>query len=279
MVYTRAMRPVFESLEYRDILKEAYEERKAAMSLFSYRMMGDRLEIDGSYLFRVLQKELHLPARCLPRAIEFLGLAGRAAEYFQLLAAYQRERGAKARQEILEKALSLRDVERSKLKDNELAFFRDWWVVAVRCLLEVVNGRANPRELAARIHPSVPEKDIKKALDLLLELGLVKKASSGRLVLAQTHLTASGSDKAQAVQGFQKQMLNLALESFDRFPKGQRDVSTLSVAIDGLAWNEIREMLRESRRQIQKRVEESTHPDRVMQIVMAFFPLAPEVES
>lgn len=279
MVYTPAMRPVFEFLEYRDILKEAYEERKAAMSLFSYRMMGDRLEIDGSYLFRILQKELHLPSRCLPRAIEFLGLTGRSAEYFQLLSAYQRERGAKARQEILEKALSLRDVERSQLKDKELAFFRDWWVVAVRCLLEVVNGRANPSELASRLRPNVSEEEVKAALDLLLKLGLVKKASSGRLILAQTHLTASGNDKAQAVQGFQKRMLRLAEESFDRFPKGQRDVSTLSVAIDGVAWNEIREMLRESRRQIQKRVEESTHPDRVMQIVMAFFPLAPEVES
>lgn len=280
MDYTPGMRSVFEYLEYRDLLKEAYDERKATMPLFSYRMMGDRLEVDGSYLFRILQKELHLPSRCLPRAVEFLGLTGRSAEYFQLLAAYQRERGTKARQEILEKALSLRDVERSKLQNDELAFFNNWWVVAVRCLLEVVNGRANPAEIAGRIQPSISEEDARKSLDLLLELGLVKKASSGKLVLAQTHLTAaSGPDKALAVQGFQKKMLRLAEESFERFPKGQRDVSTLSVAIDELAWKEIREMLRESRRQIQKRVEESTHPDRVMQIVMAFFPLAPEVES
>ena len=41
------------------------------------------------------------------------------------------------------------------------------------------------------------------------------------------------------------------------------------------ACHDIRDMLRESRRQIQKRVEEAAHPDRVMQIVMAFFPLAP----
>lgn len=273
------MRPVFEYLDYRDVLKDAYEDRKAAMPLFSYRMMGDRLGVDGSYLFRILQKDLHLPARCHPRAVEYLGLSGRAAEYFLLLAAYQRERGAKARQEILEKALSLRDVERSRLEDSELAFFRDWWVVAVRCLLEVVDGRANPQELAARLRPQVPEGDVRRALDLLLELGLVKKVSSGRLALAQTHVTAIGDDKAKAVREFQIRMLQLAQESFERFPKGQRDVSTLSVAIDESACRDIREMLRESRRQIQKRVEEATHPDRVMQIVMAFFPLAPSEDA
>lgn len=273
------MRPVFEYLEYRDILKDAYEERKSSMPLFSYRMMGDRLGIDGSYLFRILQKDLHLPARCQPRAIEFLGISGRAAEYFMLLAAYQRERSARAKQTILEKALSLRDVERSVLQDKELAFFREWWIVAVRCLLEVVGGRTNAKELAARLRPEVSEADVQKALDLLLELGLVRKASSGRLTLSQTHLTAVGSEKAKAVREFQKKMLTLAQESFERFPKGQRDVSTLSVAIDEKAYVDIRDMLRESRRQIQKRVEDASHPDRVMQIVMAFFPLAPAVET
>jgi len=272
------MRPVFEYLEYRDLLKEAYEERKLSMPLYSYRMMGERLGIDGSYLFRVLQKELHLPARCMPQAADFLALSGRSAEYFQLLAAYQREKRAKARHEILEKALALRDVVRAKVEDKELAFFRDWWVVATRCLLEVVDGRANPKELAARLRPKVSEQEVKEALDLLLELGLVKKGPSGRLILSQTHLTALGDEKSKAVRAFQRQVLSMAQDSIERFPKGTRDVSTLTVAIDQNAMGEIREMMRESRRQIQKRVEEVTNPDRVMQIAMAFFPLAPALE-
>ena len=34
-------------------------------------------------------------------------------------------------------------------------------------------------------------------------------------------------------------------------------------------------MMREFRQQVQKRVEETPRPDRVMQLSMAFFPLAP----
>lgn len=272
------MRPVFDCLEYRELLKEAYDERKLSMPLYSYRMMGERLGVDGSYLFRVLQKELHLPARCLPQAIEFLGLTGRAAEYFQLLVAYQREKRSKARTDILNKAISLRDVVRSKVDDQELAFFRDWWIVAVRCLLEVVDGRANPKELAARLQPRVSEQEVRDALDLLLDLGLVKKGPSEKLILSQTHLTAVGDEKSKAVRAFQHQILAMAQESIERFPRGSRDVSTLTVAIDRDAMSEIREMMRESRRQIQKRVEEVRTPDRVMQIAMAFFPLAPASE-
>jgi uncharacterized protein (TIGR02147 family) len=269
------MRPVFDYLDYRDLLKDAYEERKAALPLFSYRMMAENLGLDGSYLFRILSKDLHLPSRCHPRTVEFLGLTGRAAEYFLMLLAYARERGGKAKQDILEKALALRDVERRKLEERELAFFRDWWVVAVRCLLEVTDGHARAGELSRRLAPAISPTEAQSALDLLLELGLIKKASSGRFALTHAHLTAGGEEKSQAVRHFQRQILALAAESLERFPREERDVSTLTVAVDEPAFKDIREMLRESRRQIQKRIEESVSPDRVMQLSMAFFPLAP----
>lgn len=273
------MKPVFEYIDYRELLKEAYDERKAALPLYSYRMMAESLEIDGSYLFRILQKDLHLPVRCMPRAVEFLKLSGRSAEYFQMLVAYARERKASARCDILEKALNLRDVERCHLGGGELSFFHDWWIVAVRCLLEVLDGRANPREISERLQPPISEAQAREALDLLLRLGLVRKADSGRLVPAQVHLTADGEDRRLAVQAFQKKILALAGESVDRFPRDRRDISTLSLAVDAQAFSDIREMLRECRRQIQKRVEETTRSDRVMQLAMAFFPLAPERET
>jgi len=81
------------------------------------------------------------------------------------------------------------------------------------------------------------------------------------------------------VRGFQRQILSLASESLERFPKEQRDVSTITFAVDRNAFVEIREMLRECRRQVQKRIEESEHPDRVMQLAMALFPLAPSLEE
>lgn len=273
------MRSIFEYLDYRDLLKDAFEDRKASSPLYSYRMMAEALGQDTSNIFRILQKDAHLPARCQSRAIEYLNLTGRSAEYFVLLIAYSREKDPQARHDILEKAMSLRDVANRQLGENELAYFRDWWVVAVRSLLEVVEGRVQPATMASRLCPAIQESDVVKALDMLQELGLVKKASSGRLVLTEAHLNAGGDEKTQAVRHFQRQILALASESLERFPKEQRDVSTLTLAVDRTAFMEIRGMLREFRQQIQKRVEEAPRPDRVMQLSMAFFPLAPAQED
>lgn len=272
------VRSVYDYMDYRDLLKAVYEDRKAESSFFSYRIMADILGLDTSYVFRILHKNLHLPARCTSRAIDFLGLTGRAAEYFILMTAYARERNRKERTLILEKAMTLRDVARRRLEEQELSFLRDWWVVAVRCVLEIQGGRAEPADIASRIAPTVPVEKVAAALELLQDLGIVKLVQ-GRLKIADLHLTADGSSKSEAVSMFQHQVLQLASESLERFPRGERDISTLTVTVDHDAFSEIREMLRECRRQIQKRVEESKRPDRVMQIAMAFFPIAPAVEK
>lgn len=278
-IYHSLVNRAFDYLDYRDMLKDAYEDGKAANPLFSYRTMAKRLGTDPSYLFRILRKELHLPVRCVPDALDFLGLSGRAAEYFQLLLACARSRGKLEKQEILTKAAALRDVERRRLGKGEQAFFRDWWVSGIRCLLEVVDGNSRPEELAAKFLPDVPVAEVQSALEILLELGFAKKAASGRLLLTEAHITAGGDEKVVAVRHFQKQVLELAKESLERFPPELRDISTLTLAVDQEAFEDIRALLRECRRQIQKRVEAASHPDRVLELSMAIFPIAPPPKS
>ncbi len=268
------MKPIFEYLDYRSYLKEAYEERKCESPFYSYRMMAEAFGLFPSNVFRILHGEGHLPVRCHSRALEFLGLSGRAAEYFLLLVSYARERSTKAKGEILEKAMTLRDVARHPLEADELEYFANWWTPVVRALLEITDGRAVPGELAGCLVPAVPETGVRASLALLVELGLVKKASSARLLPAQAHLTAGGPAKARAVRAFQRQILTMASESMERFAPDDRDVSTLTLSMDERAFREIRELVRECRRQIQKRVEECRESDRVMHLAMALFPAA-----
>jgi len=274
------MRPIFEYLEYRDILRDAFEERKAADPRYGYRVMADSFGLHTSNIYRVLRKQSHLPARCQSRAVEFLGLTDRTAAYFVQLIAYSRERKSSARLDILEKALALRDVTPRRLEDRELAYYGDWWVPAIRSLLELVEGRTNLAELSRMLVPSVPEIEIARALDLLRELGLVKRASSGRLLLGELHVSARvGPDRVAAVRGYQRQVLALASESLERHAPSTRDVSTLVVALDETSFAEARHLVRECRRLVQKCADDTKHPDRVMQVAMALFPLARGGES
>jgi len=268
------MLPLEETTDYRDMLFAFYERRKKEMPLYSYRMMGQKLNLDASQLFRILQKEQHLPTRCVPTAKTLLGLQGRNAEYFDFLMAAARSRSAAKRKELIDKAFALRDVQRRSLEDKELEFLGHWYHAAIRSLIEVSRGNAEPQDLASRLIPPIRESQATESIALLKELGLVKKLPSGRLGLSETHLTASGPDgKSKAVRSFQQQMLKLAADSLDGISKTERDISTLTLSVDNECFEDVRSMLQEFRRLVQKRVEECTHPDRVMQLSMAFHPL------
>jgi len=260
--------------DYRDFLKEYYDRRKAEMPLYSYRMMGDKLGLDSSYLYRVLQKKQHLPAHALPAAKDILALSGRQAEYFELLysAAVTKDKGK--REELMAKALSLRDVHLHSLQQAELKLLENWWIPAVRAYLELNGGVVNLKQIAKDICPPITEAQAKEAVDILLEVGLVKKMASGKLALTDAHLTVGGPEKGKAVRHFQREVLHLAAESLENTPVEERNISTLTLSVDQACFDDLGDMLKEFRRLIQKRVDGAKNPDRVMQLSMAFYPVA-----
>lgn len=260
--------------DYRDLLKSYYEQRKKEMPFYSYRMMGDKLGLDSSYLYRVLQKKQHLPAHVIPAAKELLDVGGRSAEYFDLLVAAGVAKSADKKAELMAKAVALRDVERHSLQQAELKLLENWWIPAVRAYLELNGGIVNIKKIAKDLCPPITEEQAAEAIEILKEVGLVKNVASGRLALTDAHLTVSGQEKSAAVRHFQKQVLFLASEALDSVPVNERNISTLTLSVDQACFDDLGEMLREFRRLVQKRVDESKRPDRVMQLSMAFYPVA-----
>lgn len=271
------MKPIFDYVDYREYLRDYFEERKSNDRRFSYREFAESIQLDTSNLHKLLNGKAHLPARCHSYVIAYLRLVGRSAEYFILLVTYARERRSSVRNEILGKAQALREIACRPIDESHLEqYFGDWWVVAIRSLLDVVDGRAVASEISKRLVPHVNEWDVSRALDALLALGMVRKGSSGRLLSTDAHVTASGEIKTRAVRRYQETILDLASESVRRFEPGERDISTITMSVDADAAARIRDVLKECRRQIQIEVDEAKHPDRVMQLCMAFFPLAPQ---
>ena len=228
------------------------------MPFYSYRMMGDKLGLDSSYLYRVLQKKQHLPAHALPAAKEILALSGREAEYFDLLYSAAVSKDKTKREELMAKALSLRDVERHSLQAAELKLLENWWIPAVRAYLELNGGVVNVKQIARDICPPITEEQALEAIETLTE----------------AHLTVGGPEKAKAVRNFQRQVLKLASDALENIPVNERNISTLTLSVDQSCFEDLGDMLREFRRLVQKRVDGAKNPDRVMQLSMAFYPVA-----
>lgn len=265
--------------DYRELLRQFYVQRKLELPLYSYKMMGLKLDLDTSQVFRILNKDLHLPTRCIPFVKEMLGLTGRSGELFEILVAAGKTRQKSRKDKLYEMAMLLRDVELRALDCNELQFLGKWWIPVVRSAIELNGGDANPARLMKQIVPALSKEQIAEAVRVLKELGFLTPLASGRFGMAKLHFSAAGKPKAQAIRNYQNQLLALAQNALVEIDPSERNISSLMVSVDDECFKDLQEMSREFRRQVQKRVDEVGKANRVFQIVVSLFPVTETVEA
>jgi uncharacterized protein (TIGR02147 family) len=147
--------------------------------------------------------------------------------------------------------------------------------VAVRELLAFYKFNGDYKELAKSVDPPISPSQAKKAITLLERLRLIKKGPDG--FYSQTdNLISTGYDaKTVAINNFQLSTLDLAKESIDRFPKQERDISTLTLSFSGPLYHTLSEKLKNFRRELLELVKNDPNPvDRVYQINFQIFPLS-----
>jgi uncharacterized protein (TIGR02147 family) len=261
--------------DYRDMLKNYYIQRKLDMPLYSYKMMGQKLGLDTSQVFRILNKELHLPNRSIPLAKDLLDLKGRSGEIFEILVAASKTKSSAKKDKLYKMALSLQDVDLRKLSASEYLFLSKWWIPVVRALIEMNGGHAEIPLLVKQISPTVSEDQVREAITVLKDLKLITPLASERYAATTANFTSAGSTtKTAAIRSYQNQLLSLAQDSLIAVEPAKRNISSLLVGVDDDCFADMNEMTLEFRRQVQRRAAEVKKATRAMQFVFALYPVA-----
>jgi uncharacterized protein (TIGR02147 family) len=261
--------------DYRDLLKNYYTQRKLDMPLYSYKIMGQKLGLETSQIFRVLNKELHLPNHSIPLAKDLLDLKGRSGEIFEILVAAAKAKSQTKKEKLYKMALSLQDVDLRKFSASEYLFLSKWWIPVVRALIEMNSGHAEVSRLVKQISPAVSEDQIREAITVLKDLKLITPLASERYAATTANFTSAGSPtKTSAIRSYQNQLLALAQNALVAVEPTKRNISSLLVGVDDECFADLNEMTIEFRRQVQKRVAEVKDANRAMQFVFAFYPVA-----
>ena len=84
---------------------------------------------------------------------------------------------------------------------------------------------------------------------------------------------------SEAVESNQREMMQLAVESIARFKRSDRDISTVTMAVDEKAMPEIREHIRQFRSSLIKLANKYTGSGRVYQLNVQLFPISTDLED
>lgn len=169
------MKSIKEYLEYRDFLRDFYEENKNQKPYFSFRYMENKVSIDASHLVKIFQKQRHIGKNSIEKFINFCDLTGTDAEYFAALVHFNKAKSDRDSKFYYEKLLALRGVKTHSLEESQYEFYTKWYYTAILTLLDFYSFSGDYKSLAARLSPPVTETEAKKAIALLKKLGLIKK--------------------------------------------------------------------------------------------------------
>jgi uncharacterized protein (TIGR02147 family) len=133
-------------------------------------------------------------------------------------------------------------------------------------------------DIARRIQPSISAAEAKKAVAVLEELGLIRKnyseISSGIYERVEPVWTTNREIESVTVNKLQMEMLDLAKEAYDRFPRQSRNMSTLTLSVSEDEYLRMMQDLSTMRTRFLEMARSCKDPDRVYQLSLALFPLS-----
>jgi uncharacterized protein (TIGR02147 family) len=267
------VKTILESLDYREWLRELYEERKLDQPWYSLRLMGTKLGIDSAWLLRIMQKEEHISLKSLSKVLDGLGLQGNERAYFEVMVHFARAKSEQEKKTHFEAMMQLRGVSTKTLVPLQFIYFSSWHYSAIFAAIGAFRVNQNFEELGQLLTPSISKEQAQEAVALLETLGLVKLGDDGFYNRLHDHISTGPEVRSQAVRDFQKEMIRLASESLDRHPKEERDISALTINMSQQTLEDIREILRNARQSIKKRVDQDQETDCCYQVNMQVFPI------
>jgi uncharacterized protein (TIGR02147 family) len=262
--------------DYRKYLKEYYETRKAADPNFSFRYLSLKAGINSSAFYKyIIEGKRNLTKATLLKTCLALKLKDRDAEYFENLVFFNQAKTIREKNLYFDKLTRLRgDYDVRKVQDAQYAYYGAWHHSAVRELIECMRFKGDFRALAERLTPAIDPKLAEESLALLARLGMAKKDAQGRWRQSDPVLTTGGQVEAEAVIGFQKRMLELALEAFERARPEERLMSSTTFGISEETFGLFKKKIRDLKSELLELARLDQKPTRAYQLNLNLFPLS-----
>lgn len=255
-------------------LREWFEEAKKERDALSYRFIAGRVGIDPGFLVRIFQGTKHLSENHLEALCKIIRLTKRETEYFGKLVLFCKAKGDR---EIQERFLSLMEMRESKIREissKQYRYYQHWYIPAIRCLIAAMEFRGDCAQLARTLNPPIRVEEAEEAVQILVDLKMIKKSRQGLYETLDSHISAGDAWTDRAVKEFQKQAFFLGIRNLENLPKELREFSTLTFSIPREEISTVQDLIRDFRAKVARWTLSQEHADSVYHMNIQVFPMA-----
>ena len=276
---------IFEFDNYRQFLREYFAEQKKLKSFFSNRYFARKAGFTSpSFLSHVIEGKRNLTLESLEKLLAGMELTGRWAAYLKTLVRFNQTKTAKERLLVFSEMTRLRRrFSAHQLDISHYAYFTAWYFPDLRELAVPADWKGNYKVLASMLRPPISAEKAKKAVETLLELGLLEQQPDGTLSQASQAVLADDVPKSVRRQ-FRMEMLMRGMEALEKAEPDSRGtlrsqhISGATVAMSEKSFQDLSAMMDEFRKKVLEIAVEDEKVERIYQFSFLAFPLSGRME-
>ena len=273
------MRPIVEYNDYRQYMRDFYEERKR-VSYFTWRKFASLAGfVSPTYLKLVCDGKTRLSRPGIGKVAKAMELRGFDYTYFGLLVKFADAKDDTEKEAVLRELA--RETRMNKIRVIDADAFRYYETPACPIVRELapIMPEAEPDEIASKIREKTSAFDVREILGFLVKAGFLTRTGKG--TYEQTEKSVKGSKEAipLAIRSMNKKMAALAEQSIERDSVEERNFSGVTMGIDETAYARIVEEIDSCRKKVIDIARECQNINQVYRLNLQLFPLTDKVNE
>jgi transcriptional regulator with XRE-family HTH domain len=240
-------------------LQKQFTERCKKNPRYSLRAFAKTLDLDASSLSQILSGKRKLSKKGIQNICDKLSATPKELQMFGLI-----ENNNETEENYLQVDI------------DTFSVISEWYHYAILELTYVSGFKTDPRWIAKKLSITVEES--KSAIERLKRLGLLLE-ENGSLIKSSKRLTNNGTvNTSGAHKELQKQIISKALIAVDEVPQDEKDITSMTMAIDTKNLDKARLIIQKFRRDLCELLEDGNQ-EQVYNLGIQLYPISNKQES
>jgi uncharacterized protein (TIGR02147 family) len=272
---------LFEYDNYRAYLRDLYAFFKATKPHFSYRYFSQKAGFRSpNFLKLVIEGKRNLSPESIERFARALKLKKKEVEFFRILVHLNQARTIGEKKLYAEQLMQFRSFRFiHPLRQDQYRYYTEWYNIPIRELTSLPEFSEDPSWIARSLVPPISPRQAQRALDLLFQLGLLRRDESGRIVQSDAFISTGDEVTSTSIANYHREMIQKGSEALDRFGGPDRDISSVTMALSDEGFREIKSLIQRFRKELLAIADQEKRPEGVYQVNFQLFPLARQAKK
>lgn len=270
---TKTKLNIFAYSDFREFVRDRLAELKSRDSKYSLRFISNKLGLSSKSHIKMVTDGKHNISPDLAKKLAALfGLKEGERRFFLAMVEYSQAKSVEGQCEALEEMRASRVfAQLHKLALDQYEYYADRLLLVMRELVDLEGFEESHEWISARLPFKVGKRDLKRAIDTLLNLQLLRRDDDDKLATCDRHIATENDFESLAVHEYYSQRFAEAAESLKVSEKARR-LGGMTFSISEKSYHQIETIMNDSLDRIRAVVDSDEQPDEVYQFVMGFYP-------